>query len=399
VIFKVKNFLLLFLLMLPLANLPQLLNIGEDTGAIALSLIIIPLFLIWLVLEKKIYIPKIPYNKTLLLIVLLGSVLTFISIILNKIPLIEGIKVLVQFSIAKFIYLYLIIIIAEKVSFSQALRLLQLFSYIVLASLLLSIPLYYLNPVPEFVFYDGGTRFAGFHFELVNYSFVVLLCFFIHSYFKGFSKLKLLLLLCFLYLTARSNAFYPFVGIALFSAIAGYYNRLTIQKILIVFILFITPLIGIFLEYFSFLEVFALRGATSFSLEGSQLFIRLYPWALAMQHFINTFNFLPLGLGTLSISPYITDTENLFGGTGITAIIAEYGSISLLLLPFIYLFFSNILTNILIIKEANSRMCLCAMLLLSLTYICIQSGFFNLTTWTVCIILQTIALKYPKSNL
>ena len=147
------------------------------------------------------------------------------------------------------------------------------------------------------------------------------------------------------------------------------------QKAAVVSIFLLTPIIGLFLEYFSFLEIFALRGSTSFSLEGSQLFIRLYPWALAMQHFIETLFMLPLGLGMLNISPYIEDTDNLFGGTGITAIIAEYGIISVLIVPLFILYFLKIIQILSFVDDINKRVCLTAMLILSITYICIQSGF------------------------
>ena len=161
---------------------------------------------------------------------------------------------------------------------------------------------------------------------------------------------------------------------------------------------FINSYNWIIFEYFSFLEIFALRGSTSFSLEGSQLFIRLYPWALAMQHFIETLFMLPLGLGMLNISPYIEDTDNLFGGTGITAIIAEYGIISVLIVPLFILYFLKIIQILSFVDDINKRVCLTAMLILSITYICIQSGFFNFTAWSICIIIQTIALKYSYTS-
>ncbi|MDC1242481.1 hypothetical protein N8Z97_06680, partial [Gammaproteobacteria bacterium] len=276
----------------------------------------------------------------------------------------------------------------------QSNRILLLFLYFVIASLFLSIPAYFVNPMPEFVLYDGGRRFAGFHFELVNYSYVLLICFFIYSYLNKFSFFKFFFVAIFIYISGKSNAFYPFILVALMASYFGLKNYYSFNKYLAFFIIILTPIIGLFLDYFSFLELFALRGATSFSLEGSQLFIRLYPWALSMQHFLDTFFILPVGLGMLEMSPFILEVENLFGGTGITKTIAEYGFFSLVIVPFVLLYFVQIIKNLSFIDNPNKRLCLTCMLLLSLTYICIQSGFFNFTAWAICIIVQTIALKY-----
>jgi len=201
------------------------------------------------------------------------------------------------------------------------------------------------------------------------------------------------LVLIFLYFLASSNAFYPFALLCIFGALIGKFRLKLTSRFFIVGILLLTPIIGLFLDYFEFLEIFALRETTSFSLEGSALFIRLYPWALAMEHFIGNFLSLPIGLGMLNLSPFIEDKSNLFGGTGITAIIAEYGFLSVPIFYFFYQYFRLIAQNILQIPDANSRICLMAILTLCITYICIQSGFFNLTAWCLCIIVQTISIK------
>lgn len=396
--FKIRNFLILFLIMLPLGNFPQLFNFGEDTGSLVISFLVFPLFLLWILLEKKLYIPKFFYNKILTIILLIGLFLNIISLLLSKVDFDDGINTLIQFSLPKLIFIYLITVVAERINPRQSERILNVFMKIVIVSLILSIPLYFVNPIPEFVLYDGGTRFAGFHFELVNYTYVLLISFFIYSYNKKFSLIKFLLLLVFVYLSGKSNAFYPFVFMAFIAILFAKRNMIFFQKAAVVSIFLLTPIIGLFLEYFSFLEIFALRGSTSFSLEGSQLFVRLYPWALAMQHFIETLFMLPLGLGMLNISPYIEDTDNLFGGTGITAIIAEYGIISVLIVPLFILYFLKIIQILSFVDDINKRVCLTAMLILSITYICIQSGFFNFTAWSICIIIQTIALKYADTS-
>ncbi len=391
--FSIKNILIFFLLMLPLANFPQLFNLGEDLGSIYISIFIFIIFCFWVMSDGNIKLPTRKVNKILLSIIMIGIFLDIIAIITSTVPIQEGILVLLTFSLPKLLFLYLIIIIAERISLNQASHIINIFAFLMILSVLIS-PLFYpLNPIPEFIFYDGGSRFAGFHFELVNFSFSILIGFFIFSLRYKFSILFLLLVLIFLYFLASSNAFYPFALLCIFGALIGKFRLKLTSRFFIVGILLLTPIIGLFLDYFEFLEIFALRETTSFSLEGSALFIRLYPWALAMEHFIGNFLSLPIGLGMLNLSPFIEDKSNLFGGTGITAIIAEYGFLSVPIFYFFYQYFRLIAQNILQIPDANSRICLMAILTLCITYICIQSGFFNLTAWCLCIIVQTISIK------
>ncbi len=396
--FKIKNLLVFFLLMLPLANLPQLFNLGEDLGSIFISIFIFIIFLLWVIFEKKLIKPTQLYNQLIILIIAIGILFNFISIIFGIVDLQDGIRVLLTFSLPKLIFLYLIIVISERVSVGQAFNLFFIFLFITLLSTLVSPLFYQLNPIPEFIFYDGNTRFAGFHFELVNFTFSLLVGFFIFSIYKGFSPLILLVTLVIIYFLGRSNAFFPFVLLSLAGVFLARFRIFSISRLFVLSILILTPLIGFFIEFFEFLEIFALREATSFTLEGSTLFIRLYPWALATEHLVDNFFKMPIGLGMLGISPYMEDTENLFGGTGITAILAEYGFLSIFIVIFLYFYFIKIVKNIFMINDPNLRLCLMGILSLSLTYICIQSGFFNLTAWTLCIMVHTISVKLTKAT-
>ena len=191
--FSIKNILVLFLLMLPLANFPQLFNLGEDLGSIYISILIFIIFCFWVMTEGNIKLPTRKVNKILLSIIMVGIFLDIIAIITSTVPVQEGILVLLTFSLPKLLFLYLIIIIAERISLSQATQIIYIFAVLMILSVLLSPLLYPLNPIPEFIFYDGGTRFAGFHFELVNFSFSILIGFFILSLRYRFSFFSLLL--------------------------------------------------------------------------------------------------------------------------------------------------------------------------------------------------------------
>jgi hypothetical protein len=397
--FKLENLLLFFLLMLPFGNFPQLFNLGEDTGSMYLSLLISAIFFLWLWQERKLYIPRIIFNKALLLILALGIVLNIISILNGTINATDGILVIFLFSLPKLIFIYLIIVLAERINIEQSLKLLSRFAIILFASLFISLLLYPLNPIPEFVIYDGGSRFGGFHFELVNFTYSVLVGFFIYSFYKKLSLIKLGIALLLIYFASKSNAFYPFVISIIAMLAILYLNNLRLLKIYIFSIILITPIIGFFLDYFSFLNLLSLRSVTDFTLEGSSLFVRLYPWALAMNHLVDNFLTVPIGMGMISFSPYILDVKNLFGGTGITKVLAEYGFFSPIIILLIYYFFISIFQNLLLIQDKNSRNCFCVILVLSLVFLCLQSGFFNLTAWTFCIIIQTIALRYSHQNI
>ena len=396
--FKLENLLLFFLLMLPFGNFPQLFNLGEDTGSIYLSLLISAIFFLWLWQEKKLYIPRIFFNKALLLLIAFGIVLNITSILTGTINATDGIMVIFSFSLPKLIFIYLIIVLAERISIEQSLKLLSRFTIILFASLFISLLLYPFNPIPEFVIYDGGSRFGGFHFELVNFTYSVLVGFFIYSFYKKLTLIKLSIALIFIYFASKSNAFYPFVISIIAMLVILYLNNLRLLKIYIFSIILITPIVGFFLDYFSFLNLLSLRSVTDFTLEGSSLFVRLYPWALSMNHLVDNFLTVPIGMGMLSYSPYMFDVDNLFGGTGITKVLAEYGLFSPIIILLIYYYFLNIFNKLFLIQDKNSRNCICVILILSLTYICLQSGFFNLTAWTLCIIIQTISIRYVNER-
>ncbi len=396
--FKLKNILLFFLIMLPFGNFPQLFNLGEDTGSIYISLIIGILVLIWFVNERKIFIPKYIKNRILLYFLLLGFLLDIVSIAIGTVSFEIGLSSSLNFTLSKLVLIYVIIVIAERLNIFESIDLLTYFTIILMLSLIISLIVYPLNPIPEFVIYDGGTRFGGFHFELVNFTFSVLVGFFVYSFHRGFSIYKFFIALVLIYFLSKSNGFYPFVLAALFAILIARIRNKFLLKGLVASIILITPIIGIFLDYFSFLEVFSVRASTDFTIEGSSLFVRLYPWALAMNHFLETFLYFPIGLGMLEASPYILEVENLYGGTGITKVIAEFGFISILFIPFIYFYFVNIFKNIFNIEDTNSRLCFSAILILVLTYICMQSGFFNLTAWCLCIMIQNISIRYISGN-
>ena len=310
----------------------------------------------------------------------------------------DGILVIFSYSLPKLIFIYLIIVLAERISIEQSLKLLSRFTIILFVSLFISLLLYPLNPIPEFVIYDSGTRFGGFHFELVNFSYTVLVGFFIYSFYKKLSLIKLGIALLFIYFASKSNAFYPFTISIISMLVILYMNNLRLLKIYIFSVILTTPIVGLFLDYFSFLNLLSLRSVTDFTLEGSSLFVRLYPWALSMNHLVDNFLTVPIGMGMLSFSPYMLDVDNLFGGTGITKVLAEYGLFSPIIILLIYQYFITIFDRLFLIQDKNSRNCLCVILILSLTFICLQSGFFNLTAWTLCIIIQTISIRYVRER-
>ena len=47
----------------------------------------------------------------------------------------------------------------------------------------------------------------------------------------------------------------------------------------------------------------------------------------------------------LNLTPFVEDKSNLFGGTGITAIIAEYGFLAIPILYFFYKYFQFIIKH------------------------------------------------------
>ena len=83
----------------------------------------------------------------------------------------------------------------------------------------------------------------------------------------------------------------------------------------------------IFLESLEILNLLAFRSVSSFSHEGSSLFVRLYPATLAIKQLeINGLaSFFPMGAGYFENSPIVTRDEFSYGGTGSSKALVDLG--------------------------------------------------------------------------
>ena len=261
---------------------------------------------------------------------------------------------------------------------------------IFLLSLLIGILTWFLFPKPEFVFYDGSARrFAGLHFELFAFMYSAAIC---YATSKMFYRVSLMAVTGFLLLTvqAQSNAAIPFLLIAFApERLLAFIARPPILVTCTVAMVFSPVLAGMVIDQLSILSALEVRSSSSFTAEGSALYVRLYPHALAAATMMDQgllASLLPNGYGWFAASDMIRNDERSMGGFGASKMIIDAGVALALLICFSL--------------AASFKKC-CAdapdmtgltvkLYFLSLFFVSFGSGFFNLVAWF-------ILLCWPKS--
>lgn len=273
---------------------------------------------------------------------------------------------------------------------------------IFIISLLISIFLYFLFPLEEFVFYDGSAnRFSGLHFELYNFLYSTVLFYVSWLFAKRNKKYGLLLLILFA-LISKSNILilYLIAYIVSFYFYKLFYNKYFFF-ISFAFILISPLLIGFFLNFLEIINIFSIRNASSFDHSGSSIYIRLYPFSIGADY-LNSHslihNLLPKGLGYFENTSLIKDDKFSFGGTGSPKAIIDIGIILFILLSFyiIKLGYKNYISKRFIDKRKYLFL-----FLTSLIFIAYGAGFFNIVAWYVImnLTLQHKNILLTKNNL
>lgn len=289
----------------------------------------------------------------------------------------------------RFFCLYGVFCLASRIPF-LALDFARFYPLVLFLSFCISLPLWVLYPRAEFVFYDGSAaRFGGLHFELFSFMYSLSICYLSLREFNGWKLMSLAIVLFFTW-HAQSNAAIPFLIIALApnSIIIRIFGPavLTASTILLVFL---PILLGGFLDQVALVGQLGLREGGGFNAEGSAIYVRLYPHALAAQTVVEQgflSALLPNGLGWFGASELIRNTEGSMGGFGSSKMIVDVGVLGALLIC-------------LTLSASFNKCCSAAphmkaltvkLYFLSLFFVSFGSGFFNLVAWF-------IFLCWPKS--
>lgn len=366
---------------LPFANLTKVVGIEDGLSYLTIFSLMIVLIINFSFSKKsKLYSNFLTYIFLILLIV------TLFNLIQLNILIVDGLSNI--FKIIVFIFL-IDFLIRNELTLSHFL---SNYYKVYLISLVISIPIYYTFPYEEFVFFDGSAnRFGGLHFELYNFLFSTILFFLSWTYSK--KNLIIGFLITFiLILQAKSNVFIPYVLLFLF--IVLFKNILKSKSIsfIVVFSIILSPiLIGVLLEELEILNQFSVRSISSFDHQGSSLYIRLYPYSLAIEYIYESGikSLLPMGLGFFQNTDLIVNDPFSYGGTGSPKALVDVGIIifGILIIIISNKFFMNFLK-----VKSSSKFLFLSLFLSSLLFISLGSGFFNLIGWFILI----ASLNYPN---
>lgn len=378
--FKFSNsnlFAFLLAVTLPYGNVTKLVGIEDGFSRLIIPLLIL-IFLVGELYRNQINV-KLCSELFILLIALFVGVLGFFQ---NQIGGIEltgyFVKVLALLVVHTYIKRY------DKIS---ATILHKYYSFF-LWSLVISIPIWVFYPVPEFVLYDGSeNRFAGLHFELFNFCFS--LCIFLVSWTMSGKHFALgFIIFLILGYNSGSNMFPILAFVFLIPRQILKVFQFRFFSCLGVLLILFTPVgIGLFLNSLDFLIGLGLREQGQFDAQGSSIFVRLFPFSLAVEyiHSLGYLGLFPSGLGHFESTELVKFTENSFGGTGSPKAMVDLG---------IFLF--GLLGIVVGLKMARAysvwgeqRFMIVRLNICCLLFISFGAGFFNLVAWTILLMTST----------
>ncbi|MDC0122154.1 hypothetical protein OAH99_00465 [Planktomarina sp.] len=369
---------------MPFANITKVFGIEDGLSRILIVL------LVFIYLLGELQLGRIWYQLSIeLYIILIGLLTSIIALLFDKIDV-----SLLFNNFFKFIVLVSVYTVVNRrfMSFENFIK----YYYVVFAfSLFVSLPLWVLFPVPEFVFYDGSEqRFGGLHFELFNYCFS--LCIALCSWrYNEKSNLIGLVIFMTLGLMSGSNMFPIFALVFLIpKKILNLFRFRFFACISISLICLMPVFIGFFLNELDFLVNFGLRSQSQFDAEGSSIFVRLFPYALAAEHMM-TMGFhilLPSGLGSFEGSDLVMNTEHSYGGTGSPKAFIDLGIVLFVLM-----------ISCLAVKVSrgfqtwgSKKYIILRLNLICIFFISFGAGFFNLVAWSI--LFMTIAWTEDKNE-
>lgn len=375
--FKINYLVALLLtLALPYANITRLIGL-EDSFSVFVIILIILISIKQILNNQKIVL------NYFTLILLLSSVGMIYSYINNEIPRNDFISQSIK-------TLFFVLLGSTAIDYKYFTIFISKYHKIFLISLIASILIYIVFPLEEFVFYDGSERrFGGLHFELYNFLYSTVLFYVSWIFSKKNKKYGFIFLLAFAFIS-KSNIVLLYGLIYLLSFyFSNIFNKKSIFYVSVFMIIMFPIIIGYFLNYLEFLNIFSVRNSSSFDHNGSSLFIRLYPFSLATEYLLsqNIFlNFLPTGLGFFENTQLVKNDEFSFGGTGSPKALIELGVLLFIVLIFII---SKKGYNYYIKSKHLNKNLYLFLFFSTLVFISFGAGFFNLVAWYIIMNLTT----------
>lgn len=297
----------------------------------------------------------------------------------------------------KILFLILIYFLISSIDDVSVIRIPNRFVIIFIATIGLSLIAYELFPIHRFVWY--ASRFASFHYELVNFSFTAFAAGIILIY----SKIKngiaiyfwVAVLSALIYLVSKSNYVPIFIATVIFSVVlikapARLKSALCLSYFAtLIGILLMLPSLLVYLEQLLFLFP---RTTGTLEDDSNPIWIRLHRHIFAMQYFLDNLFSVPNGFFNGGFDADLSKLAfaSWTGGSGLSKLFMDFG---LLIIPFLSLLIGTFLKVLKTMDPENRRDQMYFILAnLCFSYGYLQAGFFNFTSVTLFL----LSLKYWK---
>ena len=294
----------------------------------------------------------------------------------------------------KILFLIFIYYLVSQLNHNSVIRVSYRYSLMLFFTIGLALGLYEIFPIYRFVWYHD--RFAGLHFELVNFSFTAFTAgiILIYSHFR--SKLSIyigvVLISIVIWVLTKSNYVPIFIASIVFSTVLLWVPRQFRSTIYIIYFAVLISILLILPSLFEYIEkVLFLFPRSSATLgDSNPIYIRLYRHIFAIQYFFNNILSLPDGFFNGGVFLDLSLIVSWSGGSGLSKLFMDFG---LLVIPFLILLLKSFL-KILNTMDPNNRKDQMYFILVNLcfAYGYLQAGFFNFTSVTLFL----LSLRYWK---
>lgn len=297
----------------------------------------------------------------------------------------------------KILFLILIYFLISNIDDISVIKISNRFVIIFIATIGLSLIAYQLFPIHRFVWY--ASRFAAFHYELVNFSFTAFAAGIILIY----SKIKngiaiyfwVAVLSALIYIVSKSNYVPLFIATVVYSVVlvkAPTRLKSTLCLSYFTILIGILLLLPSLLEYVEKLLFLFPRTTETLQDDSSPIWIRLHRHIFAMQYFFDNLFSLPNGFFNGGFDADLAKLAfgSWTGGSGLSKLFMDFG---LLIIPFLILLIGTFLKVLKTMDPENRRDQMYFILAnLCFSYGYLQAGFFNFTSVTLFL----LSLKYWK---
>jgi len=391
-----KEFLVLWImstLMLTTVFMPF--GLPADAGPFVLGIL-------WLIM-CGFYFYRVPFGpvavgyKVFLAIIILSIILGMMkNSMVGEVDLNLYLRNLIVKAGPKLLFLMLAYFLISRLDHDSIIKISNRYVFILIFTIGLSLIVYQVLPIPRFVWYQS--RFAAFHYELVNFSFSAFTAGIILIYSKVKNGMAIYLgiavLSILIYIVSKSNYVPIFIATIIFTVVLLKAPARFRSSLYLSYFVFLLAFLIMLPSLFLYLEqiLFLFPRTTGTLGDENPIYIRIHRHMFAIQYFLDNIFSVPNGFfnGGFDADLSLLAYDSWAGGSGLSKLFMDFG---LLIIPFLILLIGTFL-KILKTMNPKSRKDQMYFILVNLcfAYGYLQAGFFNFTSVTLFL----LSLRYWK---